>query len=337
MLKLDELKPYKNNPRRNDEAVQYVANSIEEFGFQVPIVIDKDNVIICGHTRYKASKQLGFTEVPCVKATELSEEQVKAFRVADNKVAEQSGWNIKALQVEMDELKFDFNMEKFGFKLAPPNKPNERIKTVESYNMEYYTEDGAENKWDMPELYGEDYIPEDLMGFNYAKTSKEYGNGIHFYVDDYQFERVWKNPEKYIEMLSAFDCILTPDFSLYANMALPVQMWNIYRSRLIGRIAQQKGLTVIPTVSWSDKRSYEFCFEGLPTESTLSISTIGVKREEEAYQMWKNGVDEMIRRLRPTRLLVYGGAIEYDYGDIEVVYFNNKVTERWKETKKNES
>ncbi len=88
--KIDDLKPYENNPRFNDDAVEYVANSIKEFGFKVPIVIDKDNVIVAGHTRYKASMELGLEEVPCIVADDLTDEQVKAFRLADNKVGEKA-------------------------------------------------------------------------------------------------------------------------------------------------------------------------------------------------------------------------------------------------------
>ena len=86
--KIKDIKPYENNARKNDEAVQYVAESIREFGFRVPIVIDKNNVIVCGHTRYKASKELGLEKVPCVVADDLTDEQIRAFRLADNKVAE---------------------------------------------------------------------------------------------------------------------------------------------------------------------------------------------------------------------------------------------------------
>jgi len=82
---INELKEYINNPRNNDNAVDYVANSIKEFGFKVPIVIDKNNVIVAGHTRYKASKKLGITEVPCIVADDLTDEQIKAFRLVDNK------------------------------------------------------------------------------------------------------------------------------------------------------------------------------------------------------------------------------------------------------------
>ena len=104
---LEELIPYENNPRKNDEAVEYVANSIKEFGFKVPIIIDKNNVIVTGHTRYKASKELGLEKVPCIVADDLTEEQVKAFRLADNKVSDYSIWDNKKLLQELDELNFD--------------------------------------------------------------------------------------------------------------------------------------------------------------------------------------------------------------------------------------
>lgn len=112
--KISEIKPYERNPRRNDEAVEYVANSIKEFGFKVPIVIDKDGTIVAGHTRYKASKQLGLKEVPCIVADDLNEEQIKAFRLADNKVGEIAEWDFNILDGELAEI-FDLNMEDFGF------------------------------------------------------------------------------------------------------------------------------------------------------------------------------------------------------------------------------
>lgn len=111
---LHELKPYDKNPRKNDTAVKYVAESISQFGFKVPIVIDKDNVIVCGHTRYKAAKQLGLEEVPCIVADDLTDEQIKAYRLADNKVGEMASWDFDLLEAEIGELP-DFNMEDFGF------------------------------------------------------------------------------------------------------------------------------------------------------------------------------------------------------------------------------
>lgn len=113
-ISIDDLKPYENNPRKNDNAVEYVKNSIKEFGFRSPIVIDKDNVIVCGHTRYKAAKQLGLESVPCVIADDLTDEQLRSYRLADNKVAEFSEWDYSLLDEELEKL-LDFDMAAFGF------------------------------------------------------------------------------------------------------------------------------------------------------------------------------------------------------------------------------
>lgn len=113
---VDEIQQYEKNPRKNDHAVDYVANSIKEFGFKVPIVIDRSGTIIAGHTRYKAAKQLGLTEVPCIIADDLSPEQVKAFRIADNKTGERAVWDNELLKLEMLDLQsLDFDLTGTGF------------------------------------------------------------------------------------------------------------------------------------------------------------------------------------------------------------------------------
>ena len=139
--KVEELKPYVNNPRFNDDAVEYVANSIKEFGFKVPIVIDKNNEIVAGHTRYKASLALGLDEVPCIVADDLNEEQIKAFRLADNKVNEKAKWDFNMLGEELAEL--DIDMEQFGFDDMEID-PNElgtdfELNDSEKSNMEQIT------------------------------------------------------------------------------------------------------------------------------------------------------------------------------------------------------
>lgn len=113
--KLTELKPYEKNPRKTEHAVESVANSIKEFGFKVPIIIDKNNVIVAGHTRYQASKKLGLKEVPCIIADDLTEEQIKAFRIADNKTGELSTWDNVLLKDELGDILDDFDMTQFGF------------------------------------------------------------------------------------------------------------------------------------------------------------------------------------------------------------------------------
>lgn len=114
-IKIDKLVPYENNPRNNDGAVEYVANSIKQFGFKVPIVVDKDNVIVAGHTRYRAAIELGLTEVPCLIADDLTPEQVKAFRLADNKTAEKASWDYTKLGKEIEDL---MNIDDLGFDLT---------------------------------------------------------------------------------------------------------------------------------------------------------------------------------------------------------------------------
>ena len=117
-FKVEELIPYINNPRNNNDAVDKVAASIKEFGFKVPIVIDKDNVVVTGHTRLLASKKLGLQEVPCVIADDLSPAQIKAFRIADNKVSEYAEWDEDMLKVELEELEemnFDLDSVNIDF------------------------------------------------------------------------------------------------------------------------------------------------------------------------------------------------------------------------------
>lgn len=125
MVSLTELKPYERNPRKNKKAIDAVAESIKEFGFKVPIVLDKDKVIVGGHTRYAAAKKLGLTEVPCVIADDLTDEQVKAFRLADNQVAEFSTWDEEKLAVELEMLGLD--MSKYGFGIEKALAVSEEI------------------------------------------------------------------------------------------------------------------------------------------------------------------------------------------------------------------
>ena len=304
-IKIDQITPYKNNPRHNDEAVEYVANSIKEFGFRVPIVIDKNNVIVTGHTRLKAAKLLRLDKVPCIRADDLTEDQIKAFRIADNKVGEIATWDFDKLDIELEDI--DIDMSSFGLDFGSfGNDPgeikdddddegyygDERERTNKAYNLDLIDYENLTNDfWQMPIIKCDNYIPHDLIGFNYAKSNKQKDVGIHFYVDDYQFERVWNYPEKYVDVLLEYDCILSPDFSLYMEMPMPMKIWNIYRSRQIGAYYQSLGIKVIPTISWAESETFQFCFQGIPQGSIVSISTIGVKEHKDAF-LFKVKADE---------------------------------------------
>lgn len=112
---ISEIKEYSNNPRRNDDAVKYLVNSVREFGIRTPVLIDQNDILVAGHTRLKAYYELGITEVPCLIIDDLTEEQIRAYRLADNKTAEMSGWDFAKLDKELEDI-LSIDMSDFGFK-----------------------------------------------------------------------------------------------------------------------------------------------------------------------------------------------------------------------------
>ena len=337
VVNVSDIKEYENNAKRHPKKqIEQIKQSIQEFGFNDPIAIDENNMIIEGHGRFAAIKELGWKEVQCIRLTKLDEEKKKAYILVHNKLNMSTGFDDKLIMEELDSI-LNINMEDYGFNIDKVIdnvfKENERHRTNDTYNLNIINEEKATGYYEMPIINNDNYIPDKLIGFNYAKTSQDKQTGIHFYLDDYQFERVWNNPEEYVEILKQYECILSPDFSLYTDMPLPMKIWNIYRSRLIGQYYQSKGIKVIPTISWAEEKTFDFCFEGIPQGSVVSISTIGVKRNTEAFEIWKRGVDELIKRIKPSTILIYGGEVEYDYGQINVRYYSNNVTDRMKRSK----
>ena len=134
---IDELVPYENNARINDKAVEAVANSISDFGFKNPVIIDKNNVLVAGHTRVKAAKKLGLTKVPCIIADDLDEDQIKAFRIADNSSAQVAEWDMEKLMAELQDI--DFDMAKYGL--------SEQLSEIESL----IEKDAEEDNYEEPE------------------------------------------------------------------------------------------------------------------------------------------------------------------------------------------
>lgn len=333
---INKLIPYINNAKQHpDDQVTRIASSIREFGFVNPILIDKDYNVIAGHGRLMAAKKLELSDVPCLFIEGLSEAQRKAYILADNRLGELTDWDMDLVTSELEELQeLDFDIDLTGFELPEDFDDgyygDERERTNNTYNLDIaHNTEMTEDFWQMPIIENDGYIPSRLIGFNYAKTSEDKKCGIHFFIDDYQFERVWNDPEKYIEVLQDYECILSPDFSLYMDMPMPMKIWNIYRSRQIGAYYQQNGIKVIPTISWAEPSTYEFCFKGIPKGSIIAVSTIGVKEKENALQIWRDGMQEAIEQIDPSRIIVYGGQLDFDYKGIDVVYFANEVTERW--------
>ena len=123
---INNIKPYKKNPRKKKKAIPYVMESIKQFGFKNPVILDKNNVIVAGHTRIESAKRLGITEIPCIYADDLTDEQIKAFRLADNKVAEIAEWDIDLLDTELDDI-LNIDMSDFGFDLDLEDEEEKEI------------------------------------------------------------------------------------------------------------------------------------------------------------------------------------------------------------------
>lgn len=223
---ISDLKPYENNAKKHGKKqLEKLTQSIKEFGFISPVLIDKDYNIIAGHGRTEAAKIAGLDSVPCVIADGLTDEQRRAYILADNKLAELSEWDKSLVNLELKSLQ-GFDMSTFDLKpLKIEAYGAERERTNDAYNLRLAHESTlTDDYWQMPTIYCEEVIPKDLVGFNYAKTYTEKDVGIHFFIDDYQFERVWNYPEKYIDILKQYDCILSPDFSLYMDMPMAMKI-----------------------------------------------------------------------------------------------------------------
>lgn len=180
-------------------------------------------------------------------------------------------------------------------------------------------------KLDIPKIRPIDYEPEDLLPFNYCRSKPNYNATVHFFLDDYQFERVWNYKQENIKLLTKFQACLTPDFSLYRDMPIAMQIWNVYRSRYLGKIWQEANIKVIPTVSWSDERSFNFCFDGIATHSIIAISTVGVCKNKEAKKYFFLGIDEVLKRLCPKTIILYGNNIlpSQIQKDVKIINFSS--------------
>lgn len=161
--------------------------------------------------------------------------------------------------------------------------------------------------YDIPILTADSISVDSFIGFNYAKTCKNpTEKALHFFVDDYQFLRLWTNPDAYIPILQKFKAVCTPDFSLYTDFPPAIQIYNHYRKHWLGAYMQMHGIKVIPTIAWSDEQSLEWCFDGEPVGGSVIISSVGTQANNESKRLFKLGYDEMLKRLSPKKIYLYG-------------------------------
>lgn len=165
-----------------------------------------------------------------------------------------------------------------------------------------------------------------FVGFNYARNVKNVSDKsiVHFYLDDYQFESVWNKPEKYISCFRKPYALFSPDFSLYADFPYSVSLYNHYRKHWLANFYQEKGIKIIPSINWSDERSFEYCFEGEPKNSIVGITTNGCLKDKECLKRFYKGYNEMMARLEPIEVLCFTNSIKVGElnlkGNIKFIY-----------------
>jgi len=181
---------------------------------------------------------------------------------------------------------------------------------------------------EIPEIDYGDFRPNKLMAFSKAISSKDYDCWVHFYEDDAAFERIWNNPKKYLPILQKFKGVISPDFSLYRDMPLVMQFWNIYRNRAIGRWLQDNGVNVIVNVRWGDYRTYSVCCYGVPRKGTIAIGSHGCIRIKEDRSFFEKGLGQVVNILSPKTIVVYGSVPDYIFDKyrkmgIDILQFNS--------------
>ena len=317
-VKIASLKPYKLNAKQHPKSqIEDIRESISLFGFNDPIAIDENNGIIEGHGRVEAMKELGAAEIPAIRLSHLDEEQKKAYILVHNQLTIETGFDAGLLELELQNI-VNIDMSLFGFDLMPkdeeePPPPDYKAETEWSkgniLNLAYAQFPGV-GKYDIPEIKPVYEIPavKEWVGFNYCLSDKHpEGKGVHFFVDDYQFERVWNRPDDYLDVLARYACVMAPDFSPYGDMPFVTQLFNHYRKHWVARYWQEHGITVIPTIRASiDPRSLDFYLDGEPKGSIVAYSSMWVKEGNDIYSYAESEWNKLISKLKPCKVICYG-------------------------------
>lgn len=171
-------------------------------------------------------------------------------------------------------------------------------------------------KWNIPVVKSQPLVADiKLISCSDTKSKERYNRecGVHFFVDDYRFEHIYDNPQRTIVKYSQYKFLLTPDYSLYADMPLWRQIENVAKNRWCGAYWQAHGLTVYPTVSWGLSTTYDFCFDGIEQKSVVAIGTIGCKRNKILFMQ---GYNAMLERLNPSSIICFGKPFAEMQGNI---------------------
>lgn len=182
--------------------------------------------------------------------------------------------------------------------------------------------------FEFPRLKATYYVPNRLIAFSKALSCKDHNQWVHFYEDDYLFERIWRNPRNYLDLLRQFNGVILPDFSLYRDMPLVMQLWNIYRSRAIGFWLQINGVKVIPNIRFGDKRTYRISCDGIEKHCVIAIGSHGNIKNKHDRGIFLQGFDTVIKTLHPSTVIIYGTAPDkffeqYTDAGIKIIRFDS--------------
>ena len=335
-----ELIPAEYNPRQDlqpgNAVYEKLKRSIQEFGYVEPIILnERTGIVVGGHQRLKVLKDLGYNEVECV-IVDFTEQQEKTLNIALNKIT--GRWDREKLSELIDSLELeDVDISLTGFDIGElPDMELEREhvyygdemeRTLNKYRLDFYDSEQAVGYYGFPKVRACHVIPDDLIGFNYVKSwqGDTTGLGVHFFIDDYQFERLWSNPFENIDRLRRFECVLSPDFSTYRDMPMAMRIWNLYRIYMMTQIMQNEGLEVIPILRDLGPGTYDWTLEPIEPGGVVAVSTIGHVRAKAEHEIFQEDINEYIRILKPECLIIYGKPIECDFGSVPVKYIDNKV------------
>lgn len=178
-----------------------------------------------------------------------------------------------------------------------------------------------------PKISSSEIVPNKLLPFDKAKRSSQTDAWIHFFIEDYQFERIWVKPNSYVEMLSKYEGIISPDFSVYYDMPTPMKRWNIYRNKFLARYMQDRGINVIPNIQIMEQELWDDAISGVEPNGVIAVNCIGTKRRYFARQMAKCQMEYIKEKLSPKTIICYANENIFNEYD-NVIYFENNHIKR---------
>ena len=167
---------------------------------------------------------------------------------------------------------------------------------------------------EFPCIHTSKLIPNKMIPFSEALRTRDYDQWVVFYEHDYKFVRVWNQPRRYLKILQRFRGCISPDFSLYRRMPLIMQKWSTFQGRTLGHWWSENGIEVIPNVRFAGYRTYGFCFDGIEKNSTVCVGSLGCLKQRRERSLFTEGLAEMVHRLSPRNILVYGAAPDRIFG-----------------------